>query len=240
MVPKALVVGHVAELWRYPVKSMAGEQLRAADVSWHGVAGDRRWAFIRPGLTKSDFPWLTIRERSEMGQYRPSFADPDRPDDSRTVVTTPDGRELDVTDPELAAELGAGVQVIKQNRGIFDAAPLALITTRTIASLSATVGRDLEVQRFRPNIVVEPAEDESFPEDPWVGAVLRAGSFAMRVDRRDERCVVVNVDPDTNERDHSILRTIAHAREACLGVYGTTVEPGRVAVGDAIVVDISC
>jgi uncharacterized protein YcbX len=239
MVREESVVGRVAELYRYPVKSMAGERLPAADVSWHGVAGDRRWAFIRPGLTKSDFPWLTIRERPGMGQYRPSFADPERPDDSRTFVTTPDGRELDVTDPALAAELGAGVQLIKQNRGIFDVAPLALIGTGTIAGISAAVGRELQVQRFRPNIVVEPLEAESSSEDAWVGAVLRAGTFAMRVDQRDERCVMVNIDPNTNERDHSVLRTIAQTRDACLGVYGTTVEPGRVAVGDAVVVDFA-
>ena len=55
------VVGRVSGLWRYPVKSMAGEALAQADVSWHGFAGDRRWAFVRPGIVRSDFPWLTIR-----------------------------------------------------------------------------------------------------------------------------------------------------------------------------------
>ena len=133
-------MGRVAELWRYPVKSMAGERLVVADVSWHGVAGDRRWAFVRPGLVRSDFPWLTIRERSDMARYRPRIADPDRPDRSRTVVAAPDGRELDITDPALAEELGAGVTLIKQNRGVFDAAPLSLITTRTAGDLSAAAG----------------------------------------------------------------------------------------------------
>ena len=59
----------------------------------------------------------------------------------------------------------------------------------------------------------------------------------MRVDQRDERCVVVNVDPATSERDPAILRTLARAREACLGVYGATVEPGRVAVGDPVALE---
>jgi uncharacterized protein YcbX len=74
-------------------------------------------------------------------------------------------------------------------------------------------------------------------EDDWVGRVLRIGGLRMRVDRRDTRCVIVNVDPDTTERDPRLLRAIARERELCLGVYGSTVEPGRVAIGDAVVVD---
>ena len=59
----------------------------------------------------------------------------------------------------------------------------------------------------------------------------------VRVDQRDQRCVMVNVDPDTTERDPRVLRTIAQERDTCLGVYGTIVEPGRIAVGDPIVLD---
>ncbi len=70
----------MAALWRYPVKSM-----EAVDVSWHGLAGDRRWAFIRDGLERSGFPWLTIRERPDMRHYRPSFVEPGRPDASPVV-----------------------------------------------------------------------------------------------------------------------------------------------------------
>jgi uncharacterized protein YcbX len=63
-------VGRVAALWRYPVKSMAAEALEEVEVSWHGLAGDRRWAFVRDGIPRSGFPWMAIRERSEMGRYR--------------------------------------------------------------------------------------------------------------------------------------------------------------------------
>jgi uncharacterized protein len=220
-------VGRVAALWRYPVKSMAGEPLEAADVSWHGIAGDRRWAFVRPGVERSNFPWLTIRERSDMGAFRPAFAEPERPDASRTLVRTPGGDELDVVDPALAALLGDGVRVIKQNRGVFDALPLSLISTASIGSL--------DVRRFRPNLLVEaPGE---FPEDAWVGATLAIGGLRMRVDKRDERCAVVTVDPATTERDPSILRWIAQERDTCLGVYGSTVSPGRVAVGDPVLLE---
>ena len=230
-------VGRIAALWRYPVKSMAAEALEEAEVSWHGIAGDRRWAFIREGLERSNFPWLTIRERADLRDYRPSFVEPGRPDASATMVHTPGEKSLDVADPALAGELGEGVRVIKQNRGVFDASPLSLISTRSVAGIGASLGTDLEVQRFRPNLLVEATGGSAFPEDEWVGSVLRIGGMKMRVDQRDERCVMVNVDPSSGERDPTILRAIAQERQACLGVYGSTVEPGRVAVGDAVVLE---
>jgi hypothetical protein len=82
--------------------------------------------------------------------------------------------------------------------------------------------------------VVEASGD--FPEDGWVGSVLRIGDFSMRVDQRDERCVMINVDPATTERNPAILKTAGRERDACVGVYGTTVEPGRVAVGDPVLI----
>ena len=98
-------VGRVVGLWRYPVKSMRAEELSAVDVSWHGLAGDRRWAFVRNGVPQSGFPWLTLRERPEMNRYRPSFVDPARAESSPLIVTTPSGAVLDVVDPALGAEL---------------------------------------------------------------------------------------------------------------------------------------
>ncbi len=210
---------------------MGAEQLAEADVSWHGVAGDRRW------VVGSGFPWLTLRECPQMNGYRPSFIDPARPDLSQTVVRSPSGRVFNVADAMLAAELGAGVQVIKQDRGIFDTLPLSLITTQTIDRLGELVDAKLEVERFRPNFLVEASGEAAFPEDAWVGHVLRVGGLRMRVDKRDQRCVIVNLDPMTAERNSSILRAIGRERNACLGVYGSTVEPGRVMVGDPVLLD---
>ena len=227
------VVGHVAALRRYPVKSMAGEELDEVEVSWHGLAGDRRWAFIRDGQVRSGFPWLTIRERPELAHYRPRFAEPDRPNASRTLVRTPAGGELDVADPVLAAELGPGVRVIKQHRGVFDTMPLSLLTTQALAGLGRLVGTDLAPGRFRPNLLVD-APGRDFPEDSWVGRVLRIGGLRMRVDQRDKRCVMVTIDPVTLLRNPAVLRAIARERDTRLGVYGSTVEPGRVAVGDPV------
>src|SRR5688572_25722671 len=91
-------VGRVAGLWRYPIKSMRAEALNEVDISWRGLAGDRRWAFVRDGVVQSGFPWLTLRERADMNHYRPSFVDPTQPDKSPILVRTPKGVALDVTD----------------------------------------------------------------------------------------------------------------------------------------------
>jgi uncharacterized protein len=228
------VVGRVAALWRYPVKSMGAEALDEIEVSWNGLAGDRRWAFVRDGMERSGFPWLTLRERPDLSHYRPTFVEPDRPNASRTLVRTPTGAEFDVADAVLAAELGDGVRVIKHDRGVFDTMPLSLITTQTVAGLGGLVGSELDALRFRPNLLVEAAGDVAFPEDAWVGCVLRVGGLEMRVDARDQRCVVVNIDPSTSSRNPSVLRAIAQDRQACVGVYGSTVRPGWVAVGDPV------
>lgn len=231
-------VGRVAGLWRYPIKSMGGEALASVDVSWHGLSGDRRWAFVRHEVQRSGFPWLTIRERHDMNRYQPSFADPAKPDRSPVIVKTPTGATCDCADPLLAAELYPdGTHIIKQDRGIFDTFPLSLISTRTIAWLSATAAIPLAVERFRPNILVEAVDDSGFPEDGWLGCILQIGTLRLRVDERDGRCSVITIDPVTSTSDPSILRRLAGDRQGCAGVYGTTVRPGHVALGDSVYVE---
>lgn len=230
-------VGRVKALFRYPVKSMGAESLESVDVGFHGLAGDRRWAFVREGLERSGFPWLTIRQRPEMWHYQPRFAESDQPEASATIVRTPSGAEFDVVDAALAAELGHGARVIRQDVGIFDWLPISLITTQSIASIGASVGSILDPRRFRPNLLIEATGDDGFQEEEWMGAVLRIGGFAMRIDDRDKRCVIINVDPVTAARHPAVLRAVAQERQAHLGVYGSTVVPGRVAVGDRVTIE---
>lgn len=231
-------VGRVIGLWRYPVKSMGAEVLDEAEISWDGLSGDRHWAFIRNNVVQSGFPWFTLRQREDMNWYVPFFVDPDKPDTSRTLIRTPSGDVLDVTAPALGAALCPdGAQVIRQARGIFDTFPLSLITAQTIARIGEMVGDRLDVQRFRPNILVEAVGDAPFPEDAWVGRILSFGSVRMRVDKRDGRCVVINIDPVTAKRSPAVLRAVVNDRQGCLGVYGTTVNPGRVTVNDLVRID---
>src|SRR2546423_143568 len=103
------MLGRIAGLWRYPVKSMAAEPLGEIFLSWHGFSGDRRWAFVRPDRARSGFPWLTIRQRNDLWHYQPYLADPGQPDASMVLVRTPSGEVHDVTNPALATELGGRV-----------------------------------------------------------------------------------------------------------------------------------
>ena len=229
--------GIVSGLWRYPVKSMAGEALASTEISWAGLAGDRRWAFVRPDSGDSGFPWHTIREFPQMSQYVALLREPARPDSSRVLVRAPDGGRYDVTDPRLAAELGTGVRVMRLNRGAFDAMPVSVISDATVSAL-CTLGRVPGNElRFRPNVVVTLDSGAPFEEDEWVGSTVRIGAAVVRLDGRDSRCTVVNVDPARGRPDSRLLKAIGKARGACAGVYGTTVRPGLIRVGDPVAVD---
>jgi uncharacterized protein YcbX len=230
------LLGTVRELRRYPVKSMAAESLDSVSVSWHGLAGDRRWAFVRPGTERSGFPWLTIRENPELWRYQACFADAADPEGSKTLVRVPDaGGEFEVTSPELAQRLGEGVRVIKVYSGIFDTFPLSLLSRQSVQGLSALAGQELTPLRFRPNIVIDATDSDPFPEDQWEGCVLKIGGLRCRLDKHDIRCMMVNIDPaDTASSNPAVLRAIAKERNAHFGMYGSTVEPGEVSVGDEV------
>ena len=126
------VVGRVAALRRYPVKSMAAEELDGAEVSWHGLAGDRRWAFIRAGQVRSGFPWLTIRERPELAHYRPRFAEPGRPNASPVLVRTPCGGN-----PLECARPASTCAVPRRPRGLALDAVLQAVPVQKISAAPA-------------------------------------------------------------------------------------------------------
>ena len=230
--------GIVSGLWRYPVKSMAGEALASADLSWAGLAGDRRWAFVRPDSQGSGFPWHTIREFPEMSNYIALLGEPARPDKSPVLVRTPDGGLYDVTDPRLAAELGTGVRVMRLDRGAFDAMPVSVISDSTVSALCRLAHVPGNELRFRANVVVTLDSGAPFDEDEWVGSAVRIGAAVVRMDRRGSRCIIVNVDPANGLPDSHLLKVIGSTRGACAGVYGTTVLPGFIRVGDPVVVEM--
>ena len=92
--------------------------------------------------------------------------------------------------------------------------------------------------RFRPNVVVRLDSGAAFEEDEWVGSAVRIGAAVVRMDRRDSRCIIVNVDPARGLPDSQLLKVIGTTRGACAGVYGTTVRPGLIRVGDPVVVEL--
>lgn len=233
-------IGEVEALLRYPVKSMAGERLDAADLSWHGLDGDRRLAFRRVG-DRSGFPWLTAGKLPELILYEPQRREPSGGGDLPSHVRTPEGENLAVFGPELATQVGgrhgSPVEMTYLNRGIFDEAAVSLITSTTVAEACGLAART-DVRRFRPNILIASLRSIPFEEDEWVNGVLTFGEEsdapAIAITNRDERCAMVNFDPDSAQTNPEVLKSIVRLRDNKLGVYGTVTRPGRLAIGQSI------
>ena len=235
------LVGTIAALYRYPVKSMRGEALAAADLGPHGLTGDWRYAFVRAG-NASAFPWLTARQVPDLLRYAPYFAGPGDPDRATVRVLTPDGADFAIDSPalrdELAARYGAPVALHHARAGVPDAAPVSLLGAASVDDLAAIVGAPLAPLRFRPNIVIAAAGGQPYAEDGWVGRTLALGEGAaaarVRVDQRDPRCAMVTLDPADAARNPAVLRAIAALRDNCLGVYGAVEQPGPLRAGDPV------
>jgi len=237
----AVKLGEVEALFRYPVKSMAGEGLDVAELGWHGLEGDRRLAFRRAD-DRGGFPWLTASKVPELILFAPRRRGLATTGDLPTHVRTPEGQELAVFGEELAREVGRRhgslVEMMHLNRGIFDEASISVIASATVSEVARLAAQHPDVRRFRPNIVIASLRSVPFEEDEWVGGVLSFGETndgaAIGITHRDERCSMVNFDPDSARSTPEVLKAIVRARDNKAGVYGTVTRRGRVAVGQPI------
>jgi hypothetical protein len=228
-------IGRVCEVVRYPVKSMAGVPTESAVLGWHGLEGDRRFAFRRVG-DQSAFPFLTAGRLPRLIRYRPLGFD------ESSHVRTPEGSELGLRSAELQAEVserfGSGVELMKYKHGIFDEAPMSVITLATIAGIGREAGVDLDRRRFRANVYLETENTEVFHENAWVGRTIVFGEGdsapAVTVTLRDERCMMINLDPDTAEQDPRVMKAVVRMSDNYAGVYGTVVRTGTIRVGDRV------
>jgi len=234
-------IGQVEAIFRYPVKSMGGERLEAANLGWHGLDGDRRLAFRRIN-DRGGFPWLTASKLPDLLRFTPLRRQDGAQEDLPTHVRTPDGEEMPVFGDELAAEIGrrygAPVQMMQLNHGTFDEATLSVIALDTVREIGRLAGRSLDVRRFRPNVVVRLLRSVPFQEDEWVGGVLSFGAGgdapAIAVTMRDLRCSMVNLDPDSARPAPEVMKAIVRANENHAGIYGAVTRTGRLAVGQTI------
>jgi uncharacterized protein YcbX len=207
----------VQEIWRYPVKSMAGESLEAADLTEAGVVGDRvvqvRNAAGRI-MTARTRP-LLLRHRAKLGT------------DNVVLVDGAPWTSADVArDVEAAA--GAGTRLVQSDQDDrFDILPLLVATDGMLAA----VGYDR--RRFRPNLVIGGVTGLS--ERQWEGAKLRIGPVMIGMDDLRERCIMTTFDPDSGEQDLSVLRRVQRDFMGRLGLNSYVVAPGRISVGDVVV-----
>jgi len=252
------VVGTVVALWRYPVKSMAGEPLAETWVGPAGITGDRAWA-----LLDGEGNWASAKANRQRWRVYDGMLDlrtrtaaehwpatplagsvaplaEERP--SEVVVTLPDGREAVAGRPEadalLSAHLGAPLRFDHGDGGRrwgrhHDSVPLHLVTDASLAALAGEDGAPLDARRLRPNVVLR-VDGRGFVEDGWVGRRLRVGAATLQVVERTARCVMTTREqaPAGLPREPDVLPRIGRRNDACAGISLTVVEPGAIRVGD--------
>jgi MOSC domain-containing protein len=234
-------IGHVEAIYRYPVKSMGGERLEVAKLGWHGIEGDRRLAFRRMD-DRGEFPWLTATRLFDLLLFAPQRREDGAQGELPTHVRTPDGEELPVFGEDLATEIGrrygSPVQMMHLNRGIFDEASISVIASDTVREILRLAGRSPDVRRFRPNVVVRLLRSVPFQEDEWLGGVLSFGEGedapAITVTRRDVRCSIVNLDPESASSAPEVMKAVVRANQNNAGIYGEVTRIGQLAVGQTI------
>jgi uncharacterized protein YcbX len=255
------VVGRVESLWRYPVKSMRGEELDEAFAGYSGIYGDRVFAF-RSSANHKGFPYLTAREQRRLLQYRPRFRYPDkaaRPinlieaesknanplsaDLAELVVDveTPDGQTLAIDDPALIEMLRADIDqkhqvtLMRSQRAMTDCRPMSIFSLQSAQQLAEETGTPVDKRRFRANVYVDLTASKGFAENELVGRSVRIGSkVIITILERDPRCVIITLDPDTGEQAPAILNKVAQAHDGMAGVYGAVMVEGMLHKGDSV------
>jgi uncharacterized protein YcbX len=239
--------GTLAGLARWPVKSMAGERLRAARLDGRGVGGDRTHALADAGdgaqrrlLTASRAPRLLAWAAAYPGAPDDAL-DPAAP--PRPTLRAPDGTVWGWDEPGLAAALGVDVGVPVELRrdpaGQQDLERSVLVTTEASRkSLEAALGRPVDLRRFRTNLHLD-LDAPAFAEERWQGGRLQVGAVTLTLLHPCERCVIPTRGPDGDgSRWPALLRHLHRARAGLFGINARVVVPGRVALGDHAAVSV--
>jgi uncharacterized protein YcbX len=233
-------VGVIHQLSRYPVKSMQGEALSSATLSLQGFAEDRRYAFVQ-AASRSSFPWFTARELPELLYYRPSVEKAGTPEVAVTVATAHRQNwpiESDDLRKALEARSGRPLFLLRDYRGLFDVAPVSLISRQTVARIAEESGTEENSWRFRPNLLVDLNDAGPFDELRWVGKTLRIGSSArIAITEVDQRCVMITLDPATGASSPEVLKCLVQNHGQSAGIYATVLTPGEVRAGDPILLE---
>jgi uncharacterized protein YcbX len=206
----------VQEIWRYPVKSMAGERLDVADLTASGVAGDRI-AQVRNAAGRL----LTARTRPRLLRHRATL-------ESGNQILV-DGRPWNSADVagDVEEAAGAGTRlVLSDSDDRFDILPLLVATDGMLAA----AGYDR--RRFRPNLVIGGVD--GLAEREWEGAQLRIGPAVIGMEDLRSRCIMTTFDPDSGKQDLGVLAQIQKEFNGRLGLNSFVVSPGRISAGDAV------
>ena len=250
------MVGTVATLSRFPVKSMQGERLERVEVAHNGLVGDRAYALVETD-TGTVMSAKNPRVGAQLFACRSEFiAGPEPGGDPPPVrIVLPDGTSVTSdargVDTTLSAYLGCDATLQRSTSdgipspvatGPFvDAFPVSVLTTSTLARLQSLRPESrFDERRFRMNVVVETSED-GFVENEWIGRSLQIGeAVRLTIVLSDPRCVMTTLAQDDLPKDTEILRTVArhnHLEVAgdlhpCAGVYAVVDAGGPATIGD--------
>lgn len=266
--PETTLRAEVREVWRYPVKSMQGERLRRAEVTARGIAGDREFALVdaatgRTLTAKTIAPLLdagAVHDGDDVVITLPDgtqcVAGATATDDvlsawlqrdvrcERATQATHASYDMTFDPPDDTAEQ---FEIPSPEGTFFDLAALHVLTTNALAACAdAAPASTWDRRRFRPNLLVEVANDAvangAHPEDAWVGRKVRAGDMVFDVLMRTVRCAMpLRAQPALGTdaplaRDVDVYRTMTKVHDNHLGVYANVATAGAVAAGDAVAV----
>jgi len=204
-------LARVANLWRYPIKSLAAEPLERGELRPDGFAGDRHAAMF---VTTPD---------------RPRSGKPYRGKEHPLLHT--------VRDPDAAAGLARAreTEVARRDAGpYFDLDPVSILFDTWLADVERVIGMELDPLRFRPNIFARAANGYDAPEADLVGRIVRIGDVRLRITQPIERCVTPMYDIATGASEPRVLTHLARHRKNEMGVYARVVTPGTIAPGDTL------
>ena len=227
-------VGAVVKLWRYPVKSVGGEECERLDVTMRGIEGDRRYAVLNAqGKLGSGKTTRRFRQIDGLLELRAAYRD------EMPELLFPDGTRMLGSDPQIHAALSSALKVPvtlarEQDVSHLDAGPVHLITTAALAWLRSVLPDSrIDERRFRPNVVID-APGAGQVEQGWIGKILSIGEHVrLRVVDRTERCRMTTLAQADLPSDPRVLASIIRDADAGFGVYADVVVPGAISRNDS-------
>jgi uncharacterized protein YcbX len=209
---------YIQELWRYPVKSMRGEQLTQATLSKTGVQGDRNIVVVSEAGDRI----ITARTHPGLLGLQGSL--------TAEGITTINGHLWHSPEALALTRKAAGEPVRLVDAGEhterFDVLPLLVATDGAIREL------DMDLRRLRPNIVIGGVTGQT--ERSWPGSTLRSGEVAIQVAQLRMRCVMTTYDPDTLKQDVGVLKDIVREAGGKLALDCAVATPGNLHIGDPV------
>ena len=227
-----MLIGTVAALARFPVKSMGGEPVAAAVVEARGVVADRLWAvYTADGGLGSGKTSKRFRRIDGLLDYRSWLAG------DHVLLEGPDGNVLVAGDPQSDAALSALFDrplTLRRESDVqhHDDSPVHLFTTAALRGVSALVGDDVDPRRFRANILVD-SEGTGFPEDGWHDRQLAIGrEVILRLGPGMPRCVMTSAAQRDLPADSRVLKSLGARPGVEFGLMVDVVRGGVIREGD--------